>query len=144
MPGFIKSIQGLRQTGSGTGWFSAIDELTHESVISIAAISGDSSGGGAELGWACDLRIMEVRRAFSQPEINVRLTTGIGGCSRLARLAGRSVASELVLTGKPQSVQRLFELGAIIRVVAAGPNPTMPRWKWRPIWRKNRRWRLQA
>jgi len=113
-------IQGLEQTGSGAGWFSAMDELTHESVISIAAISGDSSGGGAELGWACDLRIAEVQARFSQPEITMGLTTGIGGCSRLARLAGRSTATEMVLTGKPVSAQRLYELGAINQVVAAG------------------------
>ena len=113
-------IQGLQQTGSGAGWFSAMDELTHESVISIAAIAGDSSGGGAELGWACDLRIAEIQARFSQPEINMGLTTGIGGCSRLARLAGRGAATEMVLTGKPQSAQRLYELGAINRVVAAG------------------------
>lgn len=113
-------VQGLQQTGSGAGWFSAMDELTHEDVVSIAAISGDSSGGGAELGWACDLRIAEVQARFSQPEINMGLTTGIGGCSRLARLAGRGAATEMVLTGKPQSAQRLYELGAINRVVAAG------------------------
>jgi enoyl-CoA hydratase/carnithine racemase len=113
-------IQGLEQTGSGAGWFSAMDELAHESVISIAAISGNSSGGGAELGWACDLRIAETQARFSQPEINMGLTTGIGGCSRLARLAGRSAATEMVLTGKPQSAQRLYELGAINQVVAAG------------------------
>jgi enoyl-CoA hydratase/carnithine racemase len=113
-------IEGLEQTGSGAGWFSAMDELTHESVISIAAISGDSSGGGAELGWACDLRIAEIQAHFSQPEINMGLTTGIGGCSRLSRLAGRSTATEMVLTGKPVSAQRLYELGAINQVVAAG------------------------
>jgi enoyl-CoA hydratase/carnithine racemase len=113
-------LQGLEQTGSGMGWFSAMDELTHEGIISIAAISGSSSGGGAELGWACDLRIAESQACFSQPEVDMGLTTGIGGCSRLARLAGRSVATEMVLTGKPQTAQRLYELGAINRVVAAG------------------------
>ncbi len=34
-------VQGLEQTGAGTGWFGALEELTHESVISIAAIAGD-------------------------------------------------------------------------------------------------------
>lgn len=113
-------VDGLEQTGSGMGWFTALEELTQDSIISIAAISGDCSGGGAELGWACDLRIAESQARFSQPEINIGLTTGIGGSSRLARLAGRSTATEMVLTGRPVPAQRLFELGAINRLVAQG------------------------
>jgi enoyl-CoA hydratase/carnithine racemase len=113
-------IEGLEQTGTGAGWFSAMEELSHEDVVSIAAISGDSSGGGAELGWACDLRIAETQVSFCQPEINMGLTTGIGGSSRLARLAGRATAAEMVLTGRPLSSQRLFDLGAISRLVATG------------------------
>lgn len=113
-------VEGLEQTGTGAGWFSAIEELSHEDVISIAAISGDCSGGGAELGWACDLRIAEAQARFSQPEINMGLTTGIGGSSRLARLAGRAMAAEMVLTGSPMSAQRLYELGAINRLVPTG------------------------
>jgi len=113
-------VEGLEQTGTGAGWFSALDELSHEDVISIAAISGDCSGGGAELGWACDLRIAETQARFSQPEVNMGLTTGIGGSSRLARLAGRATAAEMVLTGSPMSAQRLYELGAINRLVPTG------------------------
>lgn len=114
------SAQGLEQTGSGAGWFASLNELAHESVVSIAAISGDCSGGGAELGWACDLRIAEVQALFSQPEIAMGLTTGIGGSSRLARLAGLATATEMVLTGKPLSAQRLCDVGAVNRVVATG------------------------
>ena len=113
-------VQGREQTGTGAGWFDCLNELAHEDVISIAAISGDCSGGGAELGWACDLRIAEAQARFSQPEIAMGLTTGIGGSSRLARLAERTAATEMVLTGKPLGAQRLYELGAINRVVATG------------------------
>ena len=113
-------VEGLEQTGSGAGWFSALEELSHPDVISIAAISGDCSGGGAELGWACDLRIAETQANFSQPEIDMGLTTGIGGSSRLARLAGRTTATEMVLTGAPMGAQRLYDLGAINRVVPQG------------------------
>lgn len=113
-------VEGLEQTGTGAGWFNALEELTHQDVISIAAISGTCSGGGAELGWACDLRIAEAQASFCQPEINMGLTTGIGGSSRLARLAGRATATEMVLTGRPLGAQRLYDLGAINRVVATG------------------------
>jgi len=113
-------LEGLAQTGTGEGWFKAPQELCHEGVISIAAISGDCSGGGAELGWACDFRIAEANARFCQPEVNMGLTTGIGGCSRLSRLAGRTTATEMVLTGRPMPARRLYELGAISRVVEAG------------------------
>ena len=116
----LNGIDGLEQTGSGAGWFTALNELCHEDVISIAAISGDCSGGGAELGWACDLRIAEQHSQFAQPEINMGLTTGIGGSSRLAQLAGRAAATEMVLTGNPVSAQRLCDLGAVNSVVPTG------------------------
>jgi len=116
----LDGVQGRVQTGSGGGWFTAQEELAHESVISIAAIGGNTSGGGAELGWACDIRIAAPGALFSQPEIDMGLTTGIGGCSRLARLAGRATAADMVLTGQPATAQRLYELGAITRLAPAG------------------------
>ncbi|MEH6569816.1 MAG: enoyl-CoA hydratase/isomerase family protein [Halioglobus sp.] len=106
-----------KQTGSGAGWFTSLEALTNENVVSIAAISGDCAGGGAELGWACDLRVAEIQARFSQLEVNIGLTTGIGGSCRLARLAGRSIAAEMVLTGMAMSASRLHETGAINRVV---------------------------
>ena len=113
-------LDGQPQTGTGEGWFKAPQELSDADIISIAAIAGDCSGGGAELGWACDFRIAEPQATFCQPEVNMGLTTGIGGCSRLSRLAGRTTATEMVLTGRPVHAARLYELGAISRVVEPG------------------------
>lgn len=116
----MAGLSGETQTGTGAGWFRAQQALAHPDTISIAAVCGATAGGGAELGWACDLRIAEVQATFAQPEVDLGLTTGIGGCSRLSRLAGRSVTTEMVLTGEPQTAQRLFDLGAINRVVPTG------------------------
>lgn len=116
----LHGVQGGQQSGSGAGWFTVQQELAHEDVISIAAISGDASGGGAELGWACDIRVVEQQARFCQPEVDMGLTTGIGGCSRLARLAGRATATDMVLTGSAVSARRLYELGAITRLVPEG------------------------
>ena len=116
----VNGVEGLPQTGAGTGWFEVQQALTHPECISIAAISGDCSGGGAEFGWACDLRIAEQQARFCQPEINMGLTTGIGGCSRLARLAGQSVAAEMVLQGRPMTAVRLHTLGAVNELVGVG------------------------
>jgi enoyl-CoA hydratase/carnithine racemase len=111
-------VEGRPQTAAGSGWFGALQEIAHEDLIYIAAISGATSGGGAELGWACDFRIAESSSTFTQPEIAMGLTTGLGGCSRLAHLAGVTAATEMVMTGLPWPAQRLYELGAINQVVA--------------------------
>ncbi len=113
-------VTGKPTTSPGSGWFTAIHELNATHVVSIAAISGDCSGGGAELGWACDLRVAEEQVCFAQPEVMIGLATGIGGTTRLSRLIGRSAAAEMVLDGSPVGAQRLYELGAVNRVGAEG------------------------
>jgi enoyl-CoA hydratase/carnithine racemase len=116
----LAGLRGEPQTGTGSGWFEVQAELSHPDIVSIAAISGDCSGGGAELGWACDLRVAERQARFCQPEVRFGLTTGIGGCSRLARLAGSALATDMVMTGAPVSASRLHAVGAVTRLVEAG------------------------
>ncbi len=113
-------FRGEPTTGAGIGFFTAVSELTHPDVITIAAINGDSNGGGAELGWACDLRVAEEQVAIGQPEVQIGLTTGLGGTVRLARLVGSVAAAEMILDGRPLPARRLYELGAVNRVVAEG------------------------
>ncbi len=113
-------FRGEEIDSSGTGFFRASDELSKENVVSIAAISGDCGGGGAELGWACDLRVVDENARFAQMEILAGLIPGLGGIARLSRLVGRTATSEIVLDGAPISARRIYELGAINRLVAPG------------------------
>jgi enoyl-CoA hydratase/carnithine racemase len=114
------AFEGKPQTGEGGGWFRCMDELHQQDVVSIAAVSGDTSGGGCELGWSCDLRVAEQQAFFSQPEVVLGVGTGIGGTSRLLRLIGRTVTAEMVLDGCHMSAQRLYDLGGINHVVGTG------------------------
>jgi enoyl-CoA hydratase/carnithine racemase len=114
------AMEGKPTTGPGAAWYRALREIGHEEVVSIAAISGDCSGGGAELGWACDLRIAEEQALFAQPEVQIALTTGIGGTARVARLIGRTAAAELIMLGRPMTARRIYELGGVNEVVPTG------------------------
>lgn len=113
-------VQGKPTTAEGAAWFRALTEIGKTSLVTIAAVSGDCSGGGAELGWACDMRIAEEQAWFGQPEIQIALTTGIGGTSRLARIIGRTAAAEMVILGRPMTARRIYELGGVNEVVPAG------------------------
>ncbi len=116
----VNTMTGQPTTGEGSGWFDCLQELNQTSMVTIAAISGDTNGGGCELGWACDLRIAEEQALFGQPEVGIGVGTGIGGTSRLRHLIGRTATAEMVLLGFPITAQRLYELGGVNRVVPRG------------------------
>ena len=64
----------------------------------IAAVDGYALGG-AELAYACDLRIATPRTAFGQPEPRLGIIAGAGATYRLVRLVGESVAKQVLLAG---------------------------------------------
>jgi enoyl-CoA hydratase/carnithine racemase len=116
----VKLVNGEAASGDPAGWFRTLQALNRGTAVTIAAVSGDTSGGGCELGWACDLRVAEEQARFSQPEVIIGAGTGIGGTSRLMRLIGRTMTAEVVLTGRPLTAQRLYELGGLNRLVVKG------------------------
>lgn len=85
----------------------------------IARIQGYALGGGMELAMSCHLRIASEKAKFGQPEINLGVIPGFGGTQRLLRLAGRTAALELCLTGAPIDAARALQLGVVTRVVGA-------------------------
>jgi len=86
----------------------------------IAAINGFCLGGGLELSMACHMRICSDRARLGQPEINLGIIPGWGGTQRLARLAGKGKAIELILTGDMITAQDAYRLGLVNKVVPAG------------------------
>ena len=95
-------------------------ELDSGSMVSVAAVDGQAWGGGAELCWACDLRVASVDASFAQPEVNIGLTPGWGGASKVAHLAGEAAALRLTLDGRPISAEEALRLGLVHRVVPRG------------------------
>ncbi|MGC4062533.1 MAG: enoyl-CoA hydratase/isomerase family protein [Aquabacterium sp.] len=90
--------------------------------VFIAAINGSAMGGGCELTWACDLRVMaegtlESGAMIGQPEIYIGLIPGGGGTQMLARSVGISRAMELCLDGLLLTPREALHLGLLHRVV---------------------------
>ena len=83
------------------------------SRITIAEIGGAALGGGLELALVCDLRIAAHEARLGLPEVGIGLIPGLGGTQRLTRLAGRGVASRMILTAEPVDGREALALGIV-------------------------------
>ncbi|MEI8135238.1 MAG: enoyl-CoA hydratase-related protein [bacterium] len=84
----------------------------------IAAVNGFALGGGCELALACHIRICSENAKFGQPEVNLGIIPGYGGTQRLTRVLGRTLATDLILTGRQMDAREALEQGLVARVVA--------------------------
>ena len=94
--------------------------LTRVKTPLIAAVSGWALGGGCELALACDMIVASDTARFGQPEITLGIIPGGGGTQRLARVLGKQLAMEYVLTGRRFDAKTARELGLVNRVVEDG------------------------
>jgi enoyl-CoA hydratase/carnithine racemase len=86
----------------------------------VAAVAGFALGGGTELALACDLVVAAEDATFGLPEVRLGLVPAGGGTQLLVRRVGRSVAKDLVLTGRRVGADEARRLGLADRVVPAG------------------------
>ncbi len=83
----------------------------------IAAVNGFALGGGTEMALACHIRIASEKAKMGQPEVKLGLIPGFGGTQRLARLVGKGMAMELILSGRMVDAQEALRIGLVNRVV---------------------------
>ncbi len=98
----------------GQGVFHMLETMAKPSI---AAINGYALGGGCELALACTIRLASKTAKLGQPEVKLGIIPGYGGSQRLARLCGKGVAHELILTGEMVSADEALRIGLVNRVV---------------------------
>ena len=93
---------------------NALEELDK---VTVAAVDGFAVGGGLEITMACDFVVATRRALWGMPEIDVGITPGWGGTTRMARLIGRRMTKEVNLLGALHPAARAVQLGLWNRVV---------------------------
>ncbi len=93
------------------------NQLEELDKITIAAVDGYAVGGGLEITMAVDFVIATERSKWGMPEVDVGITPGWGGTTRLARLIGRRRAKEINLIGALHPAKRAVEWNLWNRVV---------------------------
>src|SRR5437667_355688 len=98
-----------------------LNRLEHTPKLTIAALNGHTVGGGLEIAMACDLRVAKENAGkIGLPEVNLGVLPGTGGTQRLARIGGKTRASEVKVKGETFSFDKAKELGLINEVFPPG------------------------
>jgi enoyl-CoA hydratase/carnithine racemase len=99
---------------------AVFDRIARLPMPTIAAVEGYALGGGAELAYACDIRIAGSGARFGNPEAGLGILAAAGASYRLADLVGKSVAKHVILGGRILDADAALRHGLVGEVVDAG------------------------
>jgi enoyl-CoA hydratase len=85
----------------------------------VAAVDGYALGGGAELTYACDIRLASPAAVFGNPEPGLGILAAAGATWRLRELVGASVAKQVLLAGRRLDAEEAHRVGLVAEVVPA-------------------------
>lgn len=102
-------------TRRGQQLFDEIEQLPFPTV---SAISGFCLGGGLELAMSTDYRVAlpNKKPILGLPEVQLGLHPGFGGTVRAVQICGVRPGMQLMLTGKPITVEKAQRIGLIDRI----------------------------
>jgi enoyl-CoA hydratase len=83
----------------------------------IAAVNGFALGGGLELAMSCHIRVASDNARMGLPEVSLGVIPGYGGTQRLAQLAGKGKAFELIFTAGMIKAGEALQVGLVNYVV---------------------------
>jgi enoyl-CoA hydratase len=117
MPSFGNANQVMRRVRRYQEHANTLEQLDK---ITIAAVEGYAVGGGLEITMACDFVIATESAQWGMPEVDLGITPGWGGTTRMARLIGRRRTKEINLLGALHSAKRAVELDLWNRAIPDG------------------------
>jgi enoyl-CoA hydratase/carnithine racemase len=82
----------------------------------IAAVNGAAYASGMEMALCCDFIYASENARFALTEVTLGIMPGAGGTQNLPRAVGSRRAKEILLTGRPFTVQQAFEWGMVNRI----------------------------
>lgn len=82
----------------------------------IAAVNGAAYAGGMEISLCADFIYAAETARFALTEVTLGIMPGAGGTQNLPRAVGARRAKEILLTGRPFSVQQGYEWGMVNRI----------------------------
>ncbi len=109
--------QAYEVTRLGQQLFARIEAL---GCPTVAAINGFALGGGLELAMSFDYRLALANKkpVLGLPEVQLGLHPGFGGTVRAVQICGVRPGMQLMLTGKPITVDKGRRIGLIDRIAA--------------------------